>query len=956
MAVTKLRLGTIYTGVPGAYSEVDRSGLDQIGFGATGICAILGEADAGGAGGGTTVQSLNSPQAFRNTFRAGDLYEVGEMMFNPSNDRDVPGGASSTRVVRVNPSVVGTAMFTNAAGDAMLITSDDSGAFVNQMNFLKGSGTVQGEQWTEALEAASETIDNIGGDPWFQCLYTPDAAGYSTALVTVGVDGLGNPDKVTLDVGATVAMNGTQTATYDNNEAGDVNSAAGGDNGLTCRIYGVDADGRAITIDVVVTGGAQTAFTELFTAICGVELRDATGALTAAAGQIDIRDTTGPTITNSILIATSSTGIQYHTSAGVAGRPVTVICNAAGRYIIVRGTDRSGNVQMEAMLNPGAGGTATQSSWNSITEIMVGDVAAGTNTTFSGIAAEARITQSSGTTTTGALAGETDNEVVSGSTVEVLSSQAGDVTQIVTVYGFDTSGDAQTGTAALNGVTAVATTETWSRITGAVCDSGLTGIITVRRPSAGAAILVASGAGIRRIAVRDQINYPVNGTTVTLTGSAGAGTRHVKLVGLSAAGAAQTEDVTLSNAVAVVTTNSWSRISRIEWGNVATGQTVTIAIPHPLDGSHTTIQQLADNFNAKAGVTVTIGTPAPTTDLIAELDIPAAATDVRTITADFDAQLTELIRAINLQSRYVTATRPNGATGAPTDTPAGAPVFLSGGSNGTTLFAHWQAALNSLRAETDVNAIVVLTSNAAVHAALNTHLAWRAAAGVSEANGFAGLPTGSTKTAIDALILAINSRHISPFGQEIQRFNAAGVATWFAPYFQAAIMAAMQCGAVVNMPMTRKFVDVLDVRQDSSWSPAIDKEDMLDMNLSFMEKVPSRGIRWVRSVTSWRQDTNLANIEQSVNHAVNVFIRDFRTQLDLKVGQPGFSGTITAIKALSRALLNLAVREGRIFSYRSLSVTLEADSVPVAFEVAVVSPINFIPITAHLVMADLDAA
>jgi hypothetical protein len=180
--------------VPGSYTEVDASGLEQVGLGASGIVAVIGEAE-----GGKSVNDIelpadfircNKPEKVRQAFRGGDLYEVGDMLFAPSNDPDILAGAQELVMMKVNPATSGTAAFANAIGDAMAVTSRDFGAFVNQVNVSIANGTTIGKLLTIVFEDIIETVDDLGGTDIISLNYVKHTNGWGQgagAVVTAQV-------------------------------------------------------------------------------------------------------------------------------------------------------------------------------------------------------------------------------------------------------------------------------------------------------------------------------------------------------------------------------------------------------------------------------------------------------------------------------------------------------------------------------------------------------------------------------------------------------------------------------------------------------------------------------------------------------------------------------------------------------------------------------------------------
>jgi hypothetical protein len=234
--------------------------------------------------------------------------------------------------------------------------------------------------------------------------------------------------------------------------------------------------------------------------------------------------------------------------------------------------------------------------------------------------------------------------------------------------------------------------------------------------------------------------------------------------------------------------------------------------------------------------------------------------------------------------------------------------------------------------------------------------------GKSERDGVSGILNGAannvpTKTEIKAAVIAVNSRHMRLVGQAVERFNSAGEKQEFLPPYTAAIIAGMQAGTTVGTPLTNKYLNVLGLRQDSSWNPVDDAEEMIKAGLLFAEEIDGKGRRVVRNITTHLTTSNIAFVEASVNQAVNFAVFEFRNTMEYAVGRKGFSGTIGVTKSLAKTKLGLLVDEEIITGWRSLDIEITLDVMDVNVELAPVIPINFVRSTIHLVtMAQLAAA
>lgn len=537
------------------------------------------------------------------------------------------------------------------------------------------------------------------------------------------------------------------------------------------------------------------------------------------------------------------------------------------------------------------------------------------------------------------------------SVVNVASSDGGDTTQSITIYGLDSGGSAQRETIALDGTTAVQGTLTWSKVLGAVLDAAAAGTVTVSDFPVVTTVLTLAPAALTAGVVLTT-NTPVSGV---LTVSIDVDTAvDVAVFGTSAAGALVGEefDMTAGNTTPVVGSQSFREIDVIALGEVAGARTITVSCNAEVAATATfsTVQQLVDRLNSLSGFTANATVSNPLTFLVADADYAAAVSLVGTA-GEFYADLFFFIDAINNGSQYLSAARATGATAVPAN--LGSPVFLTGGSEGTPTITEWQQAFELLR-KRRVTTIVPLTEDPAVHNLLLTHLIERAGRLRSEANGYVGIGTalgrGETLTNIRAQIQTLNTRHISAISQEVKRFDPdTGLATWYPPYIYAAIAAGMQAGSAIGEPLTRKLPIALDVRQDASWNPEDDGELLIDSGLMYSEKVDGLGIRWVRSITTFLQSDNIAFTEMSANESANTAVFRLRRALDQKIGDRALASSVAVLKGLATEELRRLVADEIIVAFRALQVEQVNDVFPISVEIAPVVPINFIPITVHLV-------
>lgn len=539
------------------------------------------------------------------------------------------------------------------------------------------------------------------------------------------------------------------------------------------------------------------------------------------------------------------------------------------------------------------------------------------------------------------------------SAVDLVSSAAGDTTQSATVYGI-AGGVATQETVALNGTTNVqTTTTTWTKVLGVVLDAACVGTVTLSDfPVTNTIATIAPATLARGVAL--LTNSPASSVLTVSIDTDTAG--DVAVFGTSSTGAAQAEAFDLTTGATTPVTGSVTfsgELTVLALGDFAAARTVTVSLTAvQTDNSvFRTVQQLVDRLNVFSGLTATATATNSAELLVTELDYSTAVSLLAT--ASFFADLNAFLTAVNQGSQYLTAARASGASLPPANTTS--PVFLQGGVEGTTTITEWQAAFDLLR-KRRVNIIVPLTEDPAVHSLLRAHLNYRAGEGQSEANGYVGLGTaagaGDTLSTIRTEIQAINNRNVSSVSEEVQRFDPlTGEATWYPPYILAAIAAGMQAGSPIGEPLTRKVINALDVRNDSSWARETDADILIDSGLMMTEKVDGIGIRWVRSVTTFLQNNNLVFTEMSANESANTSVFNLRRAVDQKIGDRALAASVSIIKGIIVDELQRQVTDEVIAAFRPETLTVEqvGDVFPVSVEIAPVVPINFIPVTVHLV-------
>lgn len=882
MAATSIFFRGRIVRTPGHYVDIDASGLEQVGLGATGIVALIGEAEGGRPVAAVTdVQNelirITRPRQVREIFRSGDLREAAAMTFEPSADEGIVAGAQQIVALKVNPATRSTGALQNSFGSIINLTSADWGAFNDQVNITVANGTTAGKLITIVFEEETESADNVGGTALFQLRYATGSTTWDTMRASVGQSGavstFGTRTENGLDNEVTAWTSGPATAEIPANVA---------NAGRLVTVYGLV--GSTPTRELLTVSGTATvvgtiAFDEVF---------GATMDRNAVTSAVVIDETGAGTGTLSIVVGTREAGARLGDGMFVANTNVAVASDAtSGGRVQIWGRSTTGAIIGEQLTLTGVANRRRlgASIFSQIDAIVLGDVPNATDdvTVYA-------------------------NVVVSNpSTVQKTIRSLGDLYngKIVTA---DLDGDGTPETDV--GFTLTFTT--------GVLDGPVGDLDEIRDVSVTIAAPGASFFG-DLAAVLTYLNFQAS----LLTGVQSTLTNQVDTVTITGLPGSFTYTVTIDGVVSFFTDDGTPTNAEVQAGLIAA-------------------------INANPGINKKV-----------EASPGATAADVA-IATRFGA---DFVPATSVSANLSVATS-TVAVGSKKPPSSQGPLFLSGGSEGVTTFADWQAALNLLK-KVRVNTIVPLTGDPAVHAAAEAHCAFMGGIGKSERDckvGLSALGAGDaplnlvpSKASIKSQIIDLNSRHVQALAQTVDRFNTVGVRTTFLPWFSASIAAGMQAGSPPGTSMTFKFARVLGFNQHSSWNPVDDAEELIEAGLTFLENVEGVGRRFVRSITTNLSSSNIAFTDVAVNEAVNTATFTFRNALEFAIGEPGFAGTVNALKSRSINTLGLLVDEGVITRHRALAIEVILDVADVSVEIAPTIPINFIKTVVHLVAARLAA-
>jgi hypothetical protein len=391
-----------------------------------------------------------------------------------------------------------------------------------------------------------------------------------------------------------------------------------------------------------------------------------------------------------------------------------------------------------------------------------------------------------------------------------------------------------------------------------------------------------------------------------------------------------------------------------------------------------TVRQLMDiitqntNYEAVAGQGIN-----PDTTYVADLDFGAtavfkiiASTNISTTGATRNTMA--VVDYLNNFSQYVNATRstssPKGGSLPPSVTAEA--VRLVGGTRGTSTNTDFQNGLNELLT-LRCNSVVPLIDQdlthegygslatvASVAAQLAGHVAFARGAGqdtAGERGGFIGFR--GNKAAVIKQANSINDMDVALVAQNPTAVNGLGSLQEYGPRMFAVMAASMRAGVQeVAEPLTHKAIRVAGITQDPSWNPTdiSDANEMIINGILFAESIDGVGTHWVRDLTTWVKDDNLAYSEGSVRDAVRYVAQGLRTTLIARfTGKKATPATIGNVKDAAATYLETA-REGNIIvdstdpatgvtikAYHNLKVYSSGDVLRINVGIFPVPGINF---------------
>ena len=362
--------------------------------------------------------------------------------------------------------------------------------------------------------------------------------------------------------------------------------------------------------------------------------------------------------------------------------------------------------------------------------------------------------------------------------------------------------------------------------------------------------------------------------------------------------------------------------------------------------TYPTVQQLVDRINSVTGFAAAVLDGNGSKPTLQGLDF-VTAQDVRTASYTARADLQAIVDWFNGTAEgFVTATRPANVGTLPAVL---AYTYLVGGSDGSVTNTEWSNALSALQT-VDVQWVVPVSSDPAIHAMTDTHVAFMSNVGRMERRAICGTPSGTSDATALTLAKALNSDRTSLVHLGYYDYDATGALVLFQPYMAAALLAGMFSGVNPGTALTNKTVKVRGLERKLR-NPT-DTDQLITGGVLCLEDTP-QGYKVVKSISTWLTNDNYNRVEVSTGVALDFVSRNVRLALDVLRGEKGNAITLARAKSIVQATLTELARaepqgpgvlagDADNPAFRNISVGLDGDVMRVEFQCSPVVPVNYI--------------
>jgi hypothetical protein len=374
-----------------------------------------------------------------------------------------------------------------------------------------------------------------------------------------------------------------------------------------------------------------------------------------------------------------------------------------------------------------------------------------------------------------------------------------------------------------------------------------------------------------------------------------------------------------------------------------------------------TVQALVNKIKASTGYEAAAVSSEAANKLVDRLDRVSAASITATYSVKQDAaEVRDFFAQKSADIEFSQSIK----IGLPSVSPE---TFLLGGTKGATSNANILECFDALL-KRRVNFIVPLFSRDAdddiaesltdasssymidsVHAATSSHVTEASTVkGRKERQAWVGFK-GSLEDSVEKAA-ALNSSRVSMCVQDVDVLNAEGTTELMQPHMLAVVAAGMHASAAIGLSTTFKAANVRGF-DHADFDPETQAEKAIAANLTFVERAPNGGFRFVLDNNTYASDTNA----WIYNRPSVIFAGDFaayavRLATEQYVGQRNSDVSAESIKNLLvgvfDALRSLGVIVGDANTggkgYKDLSIGLNGSVVSISVTMSLVENYEFI--------------
>ncbi|MEN6484231.1 MAG: hypothetical protein ABFD98_05045 [Syntrophobacteraceae bacterium] len=283
-------------------------------------------------------------------------------------------------------------------------------------------------------------------------------------------------------------------------------------------------------------------------------------------------------------------------------------------------------------------------------------------------------------------------------------------------------------------------------------------------------------------------------------------------------------------------------------------------------------------------------------------------------------------------------------------------TYLVGGGATAPTTTDWTDALALLQTE-DVQFIVLLTSDAAIHAAGDSHCDFMSRNGQMERRCISGGALGETLDEVTARAADLNSDRFYLVSPGFVDYDESGNSVTYAPYMAAAIIGGMACGVNPGTPLTNKIITVRGL--EKKYRIPSDTDDLINGGVLALIST-KQGYKVCKSISTWLANRNYNRVEMSTGVALDYVMRNVREAIQPMLGKKGRPLSLVEIATrVDSCLRELArpeplgpeviVGDSANPAYKNIVVTLEGDVVRISFQCSPCIPINYELVTTFAV-------